>query len=355
MAEYLVLEAIEEGKITWNQRVSINEYVHKLSVAPGLSNIALMQGETYTVKELYEAMAIFSGNAATVALAHVIGGTETNFVNLMNKKAEELDLKEYKFVNSSGLNNSDLLGQFPAGEEHDENLMSARAAAKLAYHLVTDYPEVINTAKKPSLLFKDGKTYPNSNWMLQGLIAEYHGIDGLKTGYTKFAGNCFTATAERNGTRYLSVVMDTESKLARFIETEKLLDYAFLNFSNKEIVSKGYLVKTLSVPKGKETSVAIETAQALNFIVKQGETFKTKLVLDTDKLDEDGNLTAPVKKGDKVGYLTLEFDSSDPGFLTDEGQKYICVDVIASETVEKANWFVLCMRAVGSFLGGIFG
>ncbi len=359
MTEYLVLEAIEDGKIKWDQTVTIDEYVHKLSGAPGLSNIGLTQGETYTVKELYEAMAIFSGNAATVALAQVVGGTEKNFVKLMNEKAEELGLKDYKFVNSSGLNNSSLLGQHPAGEENDENLMSARATAKLAYHLVTDYPEVIDTAKKPELKFKDGKTYKNFNWMLPGLIAEYNGVDGLKTGSTEFAGNCFTATAERDGKRYISVVMKADSKMARFSETEKILNYAFNNFSTEEIVEKGYQVKgqkTLPVAKGKEKSVAIETNKAIDLIVKNGEkeNLKTKLVLDKDKLDEDGNLVAPVKKGDKVGYLTLESDNSDLGFLTEEGQKNISVDVVAAETVEKSNWFVLSMRAIGGFFGDMW-
>ena len=356
MTEYLVLEAIKSGSITWNQNVTIDESVHKLSEVPGLSNIVLKQGEPYTVKELYEAMAIFSGNAAAAALAQLIGGTEKDFVILMNEKAAELNLKDYKFVNASGLNNSDLPYQYPAGEQNDENLMSARAAARLAYYLLSDYPEVLDTAKKPSLLFKDGKTYPNSNWMLPGLIAEYHGVDGLKTGYTGFAGNCFTGTAERNGTRYLSVVMHAETRLSRFSETEKLLNYAFHNFSAEEIIEKGHPVATMSVPNGKETSVTVETDAALNVIIKQGEkeSLKTKLVLDPDMLDEDGNLTAPLNKGDKVGYLTLDFDSSDPGFLTENGEQSIRVDVVVSETVEKANPLVLCIRFIGEFISNIW-
>ena len=359
MTEYLVLEAIKNGKIKWDQDVIIDEYVHKLSAAPGLSNIGLTQGETYTVKELYEAMAIFSGNAATVALAQVVGGSEKNFVSLMNKKAEELGLKDYKFVNSSGLNNSSLLGQHPAGDKNDENLMSAKATAKLAYHLIKDYPEVIDTAKKPELKFKDGRTYKNFNWMLPSLVAAYQGVDGLKTGSTDFAGNCFTATAERDGKRYITVVMKADSKMSRFSETKKVLDYAFTNFTTEEIVKKGYQIKgqkTLPVTKGKEKSVAIKTKDAINLVVKNNETekLKTKLVLDKDKLDEDGNLVAPVKKGEKVGYLTLESEDNDLGFLTEEGQKNISVDVIAAETVEKSNWFVLTMRAIGGFFSDMW-
>ena len=111
MTEYIVMESIKNGKISWDQKVKINEYVHNLSKAPNLSNVGLTQGEDYTVKELYQAMAVYSGNAATVALAELVSGSEKSFVKLMNEKAKELGLKNYKFVNASGLNNHDLLGQ----------------------------------------------------------------------------------------------------------------------------------------------------------------------------------------------------------------------------------------------------
>ena len=115
----------------------------------------------------------------------------------MNKKAKEFGLEEYKFVNSSGLNNSDLLGNHPAGDADEENVMSAKATARLAYHLFNDYPEVIDTASKPVLKFRDGRDYKNFNWMLPGLVFEYQGVDGLKTGSTDFAGYGFTATAKK--------------------------------------------------------------------------------------------------------------------------------------------------------------
>lgn len=362
MTEYMVLEAIHNKKISWDQKVMINEYVHNLSAAPGLSNVGLTQGEEYTVKELYEAMAIFSGNAATVALAETVAGTEKNFVALMNKKAKELGLNDYNFVNSSGLNNESLLGNIPAGGPNDENVMSARAVAKLAFHLINDYPEVIETASTPKLNFKkDGREYPNFNWMLPGLIFEYKGVDGLKTGSTDFAGYCFTATAERNGQRFISVVMKADSKDSRFTETRKVLDYAFNNFAEEEVLPKHYQVKgtkTLPVVKGKGDKVKIYTKDAINLVLKNGEkeNYKAVLVLDKKKLTKDGELTAPVKKGDKIGYVTIESKTDDDfGFLYGKGDKTIKVDVIAAENVEKANGFVLMMRGIGGFFGDVWG
>ena len=362
MTEYLVLEAIKDGSISWDQKVMISEYIHNLSSPNmGLSNVGLTQGEQYTVKELYEAMAIFSANAATSALAEVVGGTEKGFVELMNKKAEELKLEEYKFVNSSGLNNSDLLGNHPAGNPDDENVMSAKATARLAYHLLNDFPEVIDTASKPVLKFRDGRDYKNFNYMLPGLVFQYPGVDGLKTGSTDFAGFGFTATAKRGDNRFITVVMKTSSKEERFTETRKLLDYAFGNYTKEEIVAKGTEIKghkTLPVTKGKEDSVQIESADSIELAIKKGEekNFKPVLKLDNKKLNDEGELTAPIKKGDKVGTLTVQPKEGEPiEFLTEDGVKSVTVDVIASEDVEKANWFVLSMRAVGGFFADIWG
>jgi serine-type D-Ala-D-Ala carboxypeptidase (penicillin-binding protein 5/6) len=361
MTEYMVLEAVDKGKLKWDQKVKINEYVHKLSAAPGLSNVGLTQGEDYTVQELYEAMAIHSGNAATVALAEVLSGTEKNHVEKMNKKAAELGLQDYKFVNSSGLNNVDLLGQHPAGNQDEENVMSARSMAKLAYRLLKDYPEVLDTAKKPSLKFRDGREYKNFNWMLPGLIYQYEGVDGLKTGSTDFAGYGFTATAMKNGQRYISVVMKADSKDSRFSETRKILDYAFNNFTKEELVKKNHQVKgkkTLPVTKGKEDSVKIQSKDSITMAVKNGEKdqYEPMLVLDKKKLNENGELTAPIKKGEQVGYMTVKSKNDDKiSFLTEDGQKQIQVPVVAAENVEKANWFVLMMRGIGGFFGDLFG
>ena len=360
MTEYIVLEAIKNGKITWDQKVKINEYVHNLSKAPNLSNVGLTQGEDYTVKELYEAMAVYSGNAATVALAELVSGSEKKFVELMNKKAKELGLQNYKFVNSSGLNNKDLLGNYPAGNESEENVMTARDVALLAYHLVTDYPEVLDYASISKLKFRDGKEYSNFNWMLPGLIFAYDGVDGLKTGSTDFAGYAHTATAIRNDQRYITVVMKSTSKNERFADSTKLMDYAFGQFSKEEVLPANYQVKgkeTISVVKGKEDIVNVETKDALNLLVENGkkDNYQVNLVVDKSKLNEDGELTAPIKKGEKLGYLKVEAkDGKNYGFIADGESKAITVDVVAAGSVEKANWFVLSMRAIGGFFGDIF-
>ena len=370
MTEYLLLEAIEEGKVTWDQEYAVSEYVWKVSQDTALSNVPLRRDGTYNIKELYEAMSIYSANGATIAIAETIAGSETNFVKMMNEKAEELGLKDYKFVNSTGLNNRDLKGTIPAGNPDEENVMSARATAKLASALINEYPEILETTSIPEKVFREGTDdrieMENWNWMLPDLVYGYEGVDGLKTGTTDFAGYCFTGTALRDGTRYITVVMNAKdddgsaSYKSRFDETKKMLDYGFANFSEEEILPAGYTVKgteSLPVVKGKEDQVNIETAEAISLIVKNGEAenYKPVLVIDEDKLNEDGQLTAPVKKGDKIGELTLEGADGEMDFLSEAGQSTITVDVIAAEDVEKANWFVLSMRGVGGFFSDIWG
>jgi serine-type D-Ala-D-Ala carboxypeptidase (penicillin-binding protein 5/6) len=373
MTEYLLLEAIEEGKVKWDQKYTVPTNVSKMSHNTSLSNVSLREEGTYTIKDLYESMAIYSANASAMAIAETVAGSEANFAKLMNKKAEELGLENYKFVNSSGLNNKDLapyVDQVVGGAE-EENVMSAKDTATLAYRLLNDFPEVLETSSIAKKVFAEGTedqfNMPNWNWMLPGLIREYEGMDGLKTGTTDFAGACFTGTAERDGMRFITVVMDVQvepgenSYDARFAETRKMMDYAFNNYTMQELLPADYKIKgqkTLPVVKGKEKEVGIKSESALNMVVKNGEEdqYKPKFVVDKKKLNEDGKLTAPIKEGEKVGYVTLESkDKNDLGYLTDKGANAAKSSVVTVEGVEKANWFVLSMRAVGGFFGDIWG
>jgi D-alanyl-D-alanine carboxypeptidase (penicillin-binding protein 5/6) len=307
-------------------------------------------------------MAIYSANAATVAIAETVAGSETEFIKLMNKKAEKLGLKDYKFVNSTGLNNADLFGMQPAGTgPSDENVMPAKSVAKLAYHLLKDHPDVLKTSKIARKTFREGTEdaikMDNWNFMLPGLVFQYEGVDGLKTGTTDFAGHCFTGTAERNGTRLISVVMkavDTKgegSRKARFDETAKLLNYGFSQFSKQEIIPANYTIKgqeSVKVTKGKENKVAIAVKEPVSFMVKSSEKdlYKPKLVLDKKSLE------AEVKKGTVVGKLVIErSEGTDYGFIDGKDLK---ADVVTTEAVERASGISLFFQGVGSFFGNLW-
>ncbi|OAK67368.1 D-alanyl-D-alanine carboxypeptidase family protein [Lederbergia galactosidilytica] len=234
MTELLVLEAIESQEISWDQAVTPSEYVQMIANSPGLAAVSLQQGQTYTVRELFEAMAIHSANDAAIALAETVAGSEGAFVKLMNERAGQLGLDQSQFVNSSGLNNRDLGKYRSTGGTNEDNQMSAQDLARLAQRLLIKYPEILETAEKPILMFGEN-TYGNTNLMLPGVGSslEYGGVDGLKTGFTDEAGYCFIGTVERDGTRLISVVMGTDSLNARFAETIKLYDAAFSLISTR--------------------------------------------------------------------------------------------------------------------------
>nr|WP_194841229.1 MULTISPECIES: serine hydrolase [Sporosarcina] len=362
MTEYLMFEALEEGTISWDQEYRVNGYTYAVSQDRRLSNVPLRRDGTYTIRELYEAVAIYSANAATIAIAETIAGTEAEFVKLMNAKAEEFGLKDYKFVNSTGLNNKELQGMHAAGTgENDENVMPARSVAKLAYHLLKDYPEVLETTKISKKVFREGTddaiSMANWNFMLPGLVYEYPGVDGLKTGTTEFAGHCFTGTATRDNKRVIAVVMnavDTKgvgSYEARFNATRAMFDYGFSQFSETELLPAGHQFKkqeSLGVIKGKEKKVAIATKEPVSMMIRNSDKkeYEPELVLD-EKLVKDGKVQAPIKKGTVIGHVKLvKKEGSDYGFI--DGQT-AGTEVVTTEEVKKAGWFSLTMGAIGDF------
>lgn len=362
MTEYLLFEAIEEGKITWDQQYQVTEYTYKISQNRALSNVPLREDGSYSVRELYEAMAIYSANAATIAISEIIAGTEDNFVKIMNEKAGKMGLEGYKFVNSTGLNNEDLQGMHPASTgASDENVMPASSVAKLAYLLMKDFPEVLETTKIAKKTFREGTSdaieMSNWNWMLPGLVFEYEGVDGLKTGTTEFAGHSFTGTATKNGMRVISVVMKavdangSGSYKARFDVTRALFDYGFAQFSKEEIIPAGYKIpknETISVEKGKEDSVTITVKDPISMVIKTSEKELYKPIFTPTK----ETLVAEVKKGTVVGKVHLEkTEGTDYGYITDKAAE---VDVVTTDAVERASWISLMFQGIGKFFSNIW-
>ncbi|MGM0899470.1 MAG: D-alanyl-D-alanine carboxypeptidase family protein [Bacillota bacterium] len=361
MSEYLLLEAIEEGVISWDDEYEVTDYSHQISQDLRLSNVPLRRDGSYTMKELYEAMAIYSANAATIGIAETIAGTEKEFVQMMNDKAKEMGIEDAHFVNSTGLNNSFLLGMHPEGTgEDEENKMSARSVAILTKALLEDYPEILDTAKIPELMFRKGTPdqirMVNWNTMLPGMEHEYEGMDGLKTGTTDFAGHSFAGTAQRDGTRLIAVVMKAVdakgegSYQARFDATRALLDHGF-EFQETEIMKAGQQFmgqESIPVAKGEKEQVAVAVEDPVRLMVPSAEqeSYRTELEL------EEAPIEAAVEEDQLVGKVkVLTPEGNEVEYLKDEKPAF---DVAAIETVERANWFTLSMKGAVDFIKGLF-
>ncbi len=353
MTEYLILDAIHSGKISYDDVVTASNYTYWMGEHGG-SRVFLGLGEKHTVKELMKAMAIYSANDATVNLAEYVGGSEANFVDMMNKKAKEFDMTQTHFLTSTGFP-ADELGKYTPNGPGD-HVMSARDTATLAWHLINDYPEILNFTSTPYLDFKETfKNRPNWNWMLPGLVKdlEYPGVDGLKTGFTEESGYNFTGTAKRNNVRLISVVFGTSSKEERFLETKKLFDYGFVNFNYLTILKAKDEIpnyQTVPVEKGVQTEVPVMTSKDLVVIAKKEEQnlYEPKIILKD-------NITAPIKKGEILGEVTYEYKGeANYSYLNNSIQSKNKVDLVAKDKVDKGSFFRLFFRKIINFFKSLY-
>ncbi|MBW4085159.1 D-alanyl-D-alanine carboxypeptidase family protein [Paenibacillus sp. S150] len=354
MTEYLVADAVKKGELSWDKKVIVQENASKQIG----SRIFLAQGDEHTVKELYIAMAVGSANDATVALAEEVSGSEQEFVALMNETAQEMGMKTAYFINSTGLDRADMPAKFRPDTDR-ETVMSAMDAALLAKFIVTEHPDFTEFTTIQSYKFRERDKEPmiNYNWMLEAnkdvtnfKAYAYPGLDGLKTGHTTNAGNCFTGTAVRDGMRLISVVMGANSEAHRFTETKKVLDFGFNNFEIKQVVAPKAVIagnETVPVLKGKNKDVSVVTDAGVTFIVPKGTVspeIKTTVVTN-----DPATLVAPIAGASKVGKVTYSYQVEG---ITQIQEK--TVNLITAEEAEKAGWFKLLMRAIGEFFGDLF-
>jgi D-alanyl-D-alanine carboxypeptidase (penicillin-binding protein 5/6) len=356
MSEYIILREIKAGNISWDDTVTVS----RTADATGGSGALLAEGETYTVRQLFENMSIFSGNDATVALAEHIAGSEERFARMMNDAAREIGLSDGAyFINATGLDREDMSTD-PASLP-GETQISAHDAAKLARTLILQYPEILEFSSTTVAYLKpNDERYKmtNWNWMLEGWIGTgtdfdrlfaYEGMDGLKTGSTTRAGNNFTGTAKRGELRLISVVMGAETRNSRFNETKKLLDYGFNNYEKRiAVLPKTELpdLPVAPIKKGKVKEVPLVTAAGAEFIVTKS-TKPEDIVIQAELVAEE-QLVAPIELGQTLGKVTVTYVTPIGETIKKE------IDLVAAEPAEKASWFTLFMRAIGDFFKNMF-
>ncbi|MFW5981394.1 MAG: D-alanyl-D-alanine carboxypeptidase family protein, partial [bacterium] len=244
MAMLIAMEQVDQGEISLDDEVNVS----RLAASMGGSQIFLDAGTRLTIGELLKAVTIPSANDASVALAEAVAGSYGNFIDWMNRKAEELGLENTNFTNSTGL-----------PDEYGEHYSTARDIATMSRELVK-YPLILEWAS----IWVDYIELPNRQAMLVNtnkLINTYPGMDGLKTGHTTEAGYCLAATALRNNTRLISVIFGAEDEADRAETTTRLLDYGFNTFNKELIVSEGEIVQNIEIPDGRKTDTTAEAAE----------------------------------------------------------------------------------------------
>ncbi|CAI2630192.1 D-alanyl-D-alanine carboxypeptidase [Lactobacillus kunkeei] len=351
---YVTLKYIKEGKIHWNDRVKINKALHNLSVNRSYANVKLRLGHFYTIRQLYQT-AIYSENAATMALGYGVAGSTQKFALLMRKEAKKIGITDAKIYTACGLTNGEVgsLG-FKGVSADAENKLSARDMALLAMRILKYYPDILKTTSANTTKF-DGQTMLNWNWMIKGRSQELPDIkvDGLKTGTSDTAKACFTGTAVKNGHRIITVVMGVPNSgqydPARFIQTRKLMKYVYAKYHYVKL-SHGETVKNatngrnagkIKVENGKNNSVDLAVSTTEGVWLTKKQKLNIKDIKSTGEYADGSSVDAGFDNGDKIATAKV----SNVKYMKGVSQK---IDLIANHDGDKPNIFVRFGRWIAS-------
>jgi len=308
----IAMEKLEEGSISLDDVVTISRYAESM----GGSQIFLAANTQVKLNKLLKAVTIASGNDASVAVGEYIAGTYSNFVAMMNEKAEELGMNSTNFSNSTGL--------------PDPNHYSTARDISIMAKELSKYPQVLEWAS----IWTETIDLPGRQAMLvntNSLINKYPSMDGLKTGHTQEAGFCLAATAKKGDTRLISVVLQGESLNEREEATTRLLDYGFNAFSKQKIAVKGDQIQNIPIVESEDKVAVGEIAKDLYVMVKKGQEKEI-----SQEVEVKDSLTAPIAKGELLGNLTVY-----------NGEEVIStVNVVAAEDIERANIIVRLWRKI---------
>ena len=313
MTMLLIMEAIDSGRISWNDTVTASEE----AAAKGGSQIYLKVGEAMSVADMVKSIAVSSANDCACAMAEFIAGSESAFVEQMNARAKELGMENTHFVNCTGLDDD------PQAKDH---LTSAYDIARMSAQLLKHHPDI----KKYTTIWMD--TVRDGSFGLANtnkLVRFYNGATGLKTGFTSAAGYCLSASAMREGMELIAVVMGCETSQERFSACKAMLDYGFANFA----------LITPELPQGKAVPVKLGTAahvpvtlgEPMPVLIEKSQ----KNAVTTEMILEE-TVTAPVSRGQRLGMLTVRVGEQ---ILTQQ-------PLVAQEEVLRLTWGQIFSRVL---------
>ncbi len=314
MTMLLVFDEIHKGTIALTDLVSVSQHAANM----GGSQIWLDPSESFTVDEMLLAVCVSSANDAAVALAEHVAGSETVFVDMMNRRAAELGMENTNFVNACGL---DAEGHYSSA--YDIALMSRE---------IMKYDELVKYTTVWTDSLRDGQTMlVNTN----KLIRSYSGITGLKTGTTGDAGICITTTATRDGMSIIAVVLGAASSDDRFDAARTLMDFGFANFQLASIPSSDGFQETIPLNKGLEQEVELSYDMPEKLLLQKNQSPDVTEVITLPE-----NLTAPIAKGDTVGSITLYSGESEIGIY----------DIVAAQSYSEITFNTAFKRFADALL-----
>ena len=311
MTMLLIMEAIDSGKISWNDTVTVSE----TAAAKGGSQVFLKVGETMTVEDMLKSIAVSSANDCACAMAEHLCGSESAFVEAMNARAKELGMEDTHFVNCTGLDDD---------TDAADHKTSAHDIAIMSRELLKNHPDIT----KFTTIWMD--TIRNGEFGLSNtnkMVRFYSGCTGLKTGFTRGAGYCLSSSAKRDGLELIAVVMGCETSQKRFAACKSMLDFGFANFA----LVQPELPENLCVPV--ELGIA-EAVKVLPAADGQMLIEKSQKSMVTTEITLDETVAAPVSIGQRLGTLTVK-----------AGEQILAeIPMVAEAGVEKLTRWQLYLR-----------
>lgn len=317
MTSYIAVHELELGNVSENTQVPISEKAWR----KGGSKMFVRVGTQVALIDLLRGIIVQSGNDASVAVAEYFAGSEEAYAQWMNQYAERFGMTNTHFVNATG---------WPA----ENHLTTARDLSKLAWHIVKDHPHYYELYAEKYFEYNDIRQ-PNRN----KLLWRDPSVDGLKTGHTEEAGFCLAASAKKDDTRLIAVVMGTRSDEARARETQKLLAYGFRYYETRKVYAGGEVLQTSPVWLGKSDKLDIGVEKELYLTLPRGLKGELEVNLSTDEY-----IKAPITKGQVVGKVTLSMD----------GEVRAERPLIALNDVEEAGFFGRLMGSIKLFFAKLF-
>lgn len=317
MTMLLTAEALKSGKLKLDDEVLISKNASSM----GGTQIFIEENTKVKVSDLLKGIGIASANDAAVAIAEKIGGTEENFVNMMNSKAKELGAKDTNFKNPHGLDEVD-------------HYTTAYDLALIASELVK-YDNILKiTSTYEEYINVSGENH----WLVNTntLVRFYDGMDGLKTGYTDQAKYCLTSTMKKNNMRLVGVVMGAESKEKRSADTISMMEYGFGTYKAKTILEKEKKLETIYINNSKDRTIPYYLEQDINILTNfQDDEIKY------DLKENIFNVKAPLKKGDIIGEMILSYNNKKFGY-----------NLVVNKDVKKSSFLTMLINNLKDILSG---
>jgi len=302
MTAYLVVEALENGKLTPDTPITVSQNAYKQEG----SRMFIEVNKQVLVQDLLQGLIIQSGNDAAVALAEYLGGSMDGFTEMMNRKAAQFGMKDTHYTNPTGL-------------PDPKNYTTAEDIAILSRHIINDHPQYYHLYGQKNYTYNKIKQ-DNRNRLLWRNAS----IDGLKTGHTKEAGYCLASSEKRGNIRFIAVVLGADKESDRYDASQALFNYGFAQFEETVVIKEGQNLSAVPVYKGTVNEINVRPQHDVKLMLPVSDKSKVVVSLDLNK-----PIIAPLTAGQEIGTIRVKI-----------GDKvYATLPAVAGESVDKAGFF----------------